>query len=134
MPRSLRPGRPAVQLLGDLLVVVDRVGGVRGADQHQVGAQLLHHVELAVGPAQVVLRTASGRTESKSRNGWYRSMDRPRSAHRARTSRGGQRRDHEVRLEDLHAVEPGRRGGDQLVLEGAGDADRGDGRPDRRRV
>jgi hypothetical protein len=32
--------------------------------------------------------STSGRTASKSRKGWYRSMDRPRSAHRARTSAG----------------------------------------------
>ena len=38
---------------------------------------------------------------------------------------GGERRRHEVRLEDLDAVEPGRRGGGELVLQRAGDADRG---------
>ena len=38
---------------------------------------------------------------------------------------GGERRRHEVRLEDLDAVEPGRRGGVELVLQRAGDADGG---------
>ncbi len=47
-------GQP-VQLFGDLLFVLDGVRVVGRTHQHQVGAQLFHDVELAVGPPQVVL-------------------------------------------------------------------------------
>jgi hypothetical protein len=75
-----------VQLLGDAVVVVEGVRRDRRADEDLVGAELLHHVELALARRRLDAST-SGSSASKSRNGWYRSIERPRSAHRARTRR-----------------------------------------------
>ena len=61
----------------------------------------------------------SGEVESRSRNGWYRSIERPRSAQRAPDLGGGEGGRDEVGLEDLDAVEPGRGGRVELVLQRA---------------
>jgi hypothetical protein len=58
-----------VQLLGDAAVVVDGVGGDRGADQDQVGAQRLHDGELVLARRRFAA-SRCGSTESKSRKGW----------------------------------------------------------------
>lgn len=67
-----------------------------------------------------------GCTVSKSRNGWYRSIDRPRSAHRLRTSAGCRRRCDQVVLEYLDAVEADGRDRVKFVLQRARQAHRGD--------
>ena len=82
MPRSLGALGQPVQLLGDHVVVVDGVGETAEQTRIRSVPSSLHDVELAVGPAQVVLDPL-GTVVSKSRNGWYRSIDRPRSAHRS---------------------------------------------------
>ena len=70
-----------VQLRRRALGVVERVRrGVR-ADQHQRRAERLHQVELALGAVEACRGTASSGMPSKSRNGWYRSIARPRSSH-----------------------------------------------------
>ncbi|MHA6794395.1 hypothetical protein ACVGVM_12940 [Pseudonocardia bannensis] len=42
-----------MELFGGEVVVVDDVGGDRRTDQDELGAHLLHDVELALGPPQV---------------------------------------------------------------------------------
>ena len=58
------------QLRGGERVVVDRVPARRSSRRASVSApSALHHVELALGAAQVA-RAARPGTASKSRNGW----------------------------------------------------------------
>ena len=115
-----------VQLLGDAAVVVDGVGGDRGADQDQVGAQRLHDGELVLGAPQV--RRQPLRVDRVEVAEGLVEVDREAQVGAAppdlRRRRG--RRD-EVRLEDLDAVEARRGGRGELVLQRAGQADGGDG-------
>jgi hypothetical protein len=75
------------QVVDQQLLIAQGIGLDVAAHQHQVGAQLLHQVELALGAVEVFCRR-SRRQPSKSRNGWNRVMAMPRSAHIWRTSRG----------------------------------------------
>ena len=67
-------------------------------------------------------RCGSGRP-SKSRNGWNSVISRPRSRAMRPTSRGARAEGQEVVLEDLDAVEAGRRDGLELFAEIAADRD-----------
>ena len=116
-PALPRTRREQVQVLGGQRVVVDRRGRDVRADQHGRRAELLHHVELGLRPAQVGLRDGLEVAE--------RLVEVDREAERLgpRThGGGGERRVDEVGLEELDAVEArGRRGG-QLLLERAAQA------------
>ena len=59
--RARRPRRRGVQLLGDQVEVVDRVGADVGAGQHHRRAELARDVELARHPAQRVAEAAPAR-------------------------------------------------------------------------
>ncbi len=110
-----------VQLLGEQVDVRDGVGRHRGADQHRVGAERLHHLELVLGAAQVRGEALGiGRVQVAER---LVEVDRQAQVRAAQPHLAGRqgRRD-EVGLEDLDAVEPGRRRGRQLVLQRAGQA------------
>jgi hypothetical protein len=121
-----------VQLLGGERVVVDRVGGDARADQQPVGAQLLHHRELALRPPQVRLqplrRDALEVAERLIQADRQPAVGRRRAHLRRRPGRGD-----EVGLEQLDLVEAGRRGGGQLVLQRAAQAHRGDRPPHQKR-
>ena len=114
-----------VQLLGDAAVVVDGVRRHRRAHQDQVRAQRLHDVELALGPPQVG-REPLGIGGVEVAEGLVEIDREPEVRTAFADLRGGRRRRDEVRLEDLDAVEPGRGGRRELVLQRAGDADGGD--------
>ena len=114
-----------VQLLGDAAVVVDGVRRDRRAHQDQVRAQRLHDVELALGPPQVG-REPLGIGGVEVAEGLVEVDREPEVRTAFPDLRGGRRRRDEVRLEDLDAVEPGRGGRRELVLQRAGDADGGD--------
>ena len=102
-------------------------GGDRGADQHGVGAEAGHDVELVLGAAQVARRGGRvGRVEVAE---GLVEVDRQAEVGAAGGQLGrGPRRGDQVGLEELDAVEPGRRGGVELVLQRAGQADGGDRR------
>ena len=70
----------------------------------------------------------SGPTPSKSRNGWYRSSDSPSSLGSRPDRLGRVGRGDQVGLEDLHAIEPRLARGDELLIQRAAEADRGDRR------
>ena len=70
----------------------------------------------------------SGPTPSKSRKGWYRSSDRPSSLGPRPDRLGRVGRGDEVGLEDLHSIETRLARGDELLIERAAEADRGDRR------
>ena len=115
------PRRELVQLLGDAVVVVEGVRGDRRADQDEVRAELLHDVELALGPAEV-RREHVGVVRVEVTEGLVQ-VDREAEVGAPGTHLGGgPRGGDEVRLEDLHAVEAGGRGRHQLVLQRAGQA------------
>jgi hypothetical protein len=119
-------GREGVQLLGDAVDVVEGVRRDRRADQHEVGAEGLHDVELALGAAQVG-RQPLGRGAVEVAEGLV-EVDRQAEVGAAgadllrRVGRGD-----EVGLEDLDAVEARGGGRDELVLERPGQADGGHG-------
>ena len=100
-------------------------GEHRRADQDQVGAQRLHDVELALGPPQVGREPLGiGRVEVAEGLVEVDGEAEVRAA--SPDLRGGRRRRDEVGFEDLDAVEAGRGGRGELVLQRAGDADGGD--------
>ena len=71
------------QLLGGERVVVDRVGRDVRADQHRRRAELLHHVELRLGAAQVARETSAAPPRSRGTAGRGRSSGRARRPARA---------------------------------------------------
>ena len=120
--------RELVQLLGDAVVVVEGVRGDRRADQDQIRAELLHDVELALGPADV-RREDVGVVRVEVTEGLVQVDREAEVAAPGAQLRGGPRGGDEVRLEDLHPVETGGRGRHQLVLQRAGQAHGRDGGP-----
>ena len=123
-PPALGQGGELVQLVGDPVVVIDGVRRDGRAHQDEIGAQLLHHVELAFRPAQV--RPQRRRPDGVEVPERLVQVDGQAKVGAPIPDGGrGQRRHDQVRLEDLDTVEPGRRRGDQLVLQGARDAHRG---------
>ena len=105
-PALARTRREQVQVLGGQRVVVDRRGRDVRADQHRRRAELLHHVELGLRPAQVGLRDGLEVAE--------RLVEVDRQAERLGPLAhlgGGERRVDEVGLEELDAVEAGGRRG-----------------------
>ena len=112
--------------------IVDRGRLHVAAHQHEIGAERLHHVELALGPVQVAraLRLRHALEVAQ------RLVERDRQAepvadrlHVGRRAVEGQ----EVVLEDLDAVEPGRCRRLELVRQRAAEADGGDGLGERGR-
>ena len=89
--------------------VVDGAGGGVGAGQQGRRTELGHHARAWCGAGAARRRTASGGTPSTSRTGWNRAISRPRSAQRAATSRGRERRPDQVVVEELDRVEARRR-------------------------
>ena len=129
-PAPLGGLRQETQLLGDLVVVVDRVRRDRRADQDQVGAELLHHVELALGASQVRHHLLGADVVEVAER--LVQVDRQPEVGAARADLDGRsRRGHQVRFEDLDAVEPGASRRGELVLQRSGDAHRGQRRPRR---
>ncbi len=121
-------GGQQVQLLGGEVVVVHGVRRDRRAHQHRVGAELLHHVELVLGAAEVGREhVRRDRLEVAER---LVEVDREAQPGAALADLPGRPpRDDQVVLEDLHAVETRRGDRGQLVVEGAGQADGGDAEP-----
>jgi hypothetical protein len=116
-------GRERVELLGGQVIVVDGVGRDVRADQHGVGAELFHHVELGLGAAQVAVQLGD-RFEVAER---LIEVDAQAECLRAVADLGGrERRTDQVGLEDLDAVEAGRGGGLELGVERSAQADGGD--------
>ncbi len=114
-----------VQVFGREVVVVDGVRRDRRAHEHGVRAEPLHQVELGLGAAQIGGQQRPGhRLEVPERLVEVHRQAEPGAVPPHRL--GGQRRGDQIVLEDLHTVEarPGR--GVQLVLQGAGQAHRGD--------
>jgi hypothetical protein len=113
------------QLLGGESVVVDRLRGDVRADEHRRRPELLHQVELGLGPAEVapeLLRR--DRLEVAER---LVEVDRQPERVRAVADLGRrERRGEQVGLEQLDAVEAGRGGGDELLLQRAAQAHGGD--------
>jgi hypothetical protein len=113
------------QLRGGDLVGVDAGGRHVRADQHGVDAQPLHHAQPLLGAAQVVgelllgdaLEVAEGLVEVQAQAQPVRA---------GADLLGAEVADDQVGLEDLDAVEAGRRGGIELLLQAAGEADRRD--------
>ncbi len=113
------PGRPLAQF-----VQVDRraidappsMFGHVGADQDQIRADLLHHVELALGPAEGLGAERLGQTFEVAEGLEQRDGETGVPHHLANLARGMVEGD-EVALEDLDAVEPGLRDGFDLVPE-----------------
>ncbi len=126
-PHAVRRGLVAqpTELLGRHVVIVDRGGADIAADQHGVDAETLHQPELRSRASYDVgelllgdsLRVAEGLVE----------VERQPQATRQRgdllRARGFP---DQIRLEDLHAVEPGLGTGVQLLDQGAAQAHRGD--------
>ena len=77
-----------VQLLGGELVVVDRVRRDVRADQDRVHAELLHHVELGLGAAQVALRAAPAAPPRSRGTAGRGRCSGPSASARSRTSAG----------------------------------------------
>ncbi|MCO5571870.1 hypothetical protein L7F22_025618 [Adiantum nelumboides] len=105
---------------------VDGVGGHRGAHQHGVGAEPRHDLEGRVRAAQVRREPVGvGRVDVAQRLVEVHRQAQVAAAGADR--RRGPRVGEQVRREDLDAVEPGGRGGGELVLQRAGQADRDTG-------
>ena len=112
------------QVVDEDLPVAEGVAGDVAAHQHQVGAQLLHQVELALGAVEVALQTVAAATlevAKRLEQGDGQAQVGGQLAHFARTGAVVE----QVVLEDLHAVEAG--GGDRLELFRQGSAERDGG-------
>jgi len=99
-------------------VVIDRVGRDVAAHQHQVGAELLHHVELQFGAVEI-LRHARARRRLEVAE---RLEQQDAQAQVGRDALHVTRRAIEIKqvvLEDLHAIEAGRRNRIQLLHQRA---------------
>jgi len=126
-PASVRPCQVTEpgQLVGGHLVGVDRRRGDVAADQHRCDPEPVHQGELGLGPAQVAGEHRLGDTLGVA--------ERLEEVH-GQSEAVGQGPDllgallgrHQVRFEDLDAVETGRRAGVQLLDQAPAQTDRGD--------
>ena len=123
-PPSAALGQLA-QLRGGERVVVDRVRRDVRAHQHGVRAELLHDRELRLRAPQVGGEALLGHRLEVAQRLVERDLQPERLAARADLGRRVRRGD-QVRLEQLDRVEARRRGGRQLLLERAAQADSGD--------
>jgi hypothetical protein len=107
-------------------IVVDRIERDAAAHQHEVGLELAHQVELALGAVEVALQLrARPRLEIAER---LEQHDAQAAVVGDALDVGGRAVEVEqVVLEDLDAVEAGRRDRGQLVDQRAAERDRGDG-------
>ena len=115
-----------VQVCGGARVIADRRGLDVAAYQHQVGAELLHYVELAFRAIQIAGAQGLGGGFEVAEG--LEDTDAEAEAHRdvadvGRAAFVGQ----QVGLEDLDGVETDGCGRLQLLLEGAAETDGGDG-------
>ncbi len=105
---SRRPLAELAEIVGGAVDAAERERRDVGADEHQVGAELLHQVELALGPIEgarpLRLRQALEIAERLEQ----RDLE-PVVAHHAADLRWRAVEGEEVVLEDLDAVETGRR-------------------------
>jgi hypothetical protein len=122
---SRRTFAERAQVGGRDAVVVDRIGRDVAADQHQVGAELLHHVELRLGAIEVLRHArARRRLEVAER---LEQQDAQAEVGRDAPHFGGRAVEiHQVVLEDLDAVEPRGRDRGELFHQRAAERDRGD--------
>ena len=121
MPCAGGPLGQRAQLLGGERVVVDRGGRDVRADEERVRAELLHDRELGLGARE---RRLGQRLEVAERL-VERDLQPELGGERAHLGRP-QRRADQVVLEQFDGVEAGRRGGVQLLLQRAAQADGGD--------
>jgi hypothetical protein len=75
------------QVIDQNLLIADAVGRGVAAHQHQVGAQFLHQVELALGPLQVARQAVTAAAFEVAKRLEQGDGD-PRSAHICLISRG----------------------------------------------
>jgi len=120
------PAREEGELFGGELVVVDRRVGDRRAHEDRVDAELGHQVELAFRPGEVGDQPVGRhRFEVPER---LVEVDAEAEVGTAPPDVPGRpRRDDQVVLEQLDAVEARGRCGGELVVEGAGQTDGRDG-------
>ncbi len=97
-----------------------------GADQHQVRPELLHQVELALGPVEGPRPLRLGHPLKVAKRLEHGDLQ-PVATHEPADLGGGAVKRQEVILEDLDAIEPGRRDRSELLAEIAADRNRGDG-------
>lgn len=95
-----------------------------GADQHQVGSQVLHHVELALGPIETALALRLGHAFEIAEGLEQRDLKPDAGDHPADFAGAGVERQ-EVVLEYLDAIEPGGGYGLQLAPQIAAQRHRG---------
>jgi hypothetical protein len=134
-PHAVRRGlvTQPTELVRRHLVVVDRGRADIAADEHRVDAEALHQLELRLRPSYDVgelllgdaLRVAEGLVEVESQ---LQATGERGDLFRAR------RLADQIRLEDLHALEPGLGAGVQLLDQRAAQADRGYGGAERHRL
>ena len=114
------------QVFGGDRVVADRVGRSVAAHQHQVGAELLHHVELGFGAVEVLRHPRAGRGLEVAEGLEQQNAQAEVAADRLHL--GGRAVEIEqVVLENLYPVEAGRRDGLQLFDQRAAERHSGDG-------
>ncbi|MNE21258.1 hypothetical protein D3C80_1144110 [compost metagenome] len=114
-----------VQVVDEDLPVAQGVGGDVAAHQHQVGAQLLHQVELALGAVEVALQAVAAHAleiAERLEQGDLQTQVGRQLAYLARTAAVVE----QVVLEDLHAVEAGGGDGLEFFRQGAAERDGGD--------
>ncbi|CAM5298151.1 hypothetical protein SSTU70S_00089 [Stutzerimonas stutzeri] len=110
---------------GEDFRLVQRLGLGVAADQQQFGAQLLHHVELALGTVEVALHELARAALEVAERLEQRDADAELLAqppHFGRAARVMQ----QIGLEQLDGVEAGRGDGAQLVRQAAAQRNRGD--------
>lgn len=114
------------QVVHQDLPVADTVGGGIAAHQHQVGAQFLHQVELALGTFQVALQAVAAAAFEVAKGLEQGDGDAQVRAHLADFP-GAAVVVEQVVLENLHAVETGGGNGFELFRQGTAQGDGGNG-------
>ena len=113
------------QVGGGAVDAAERDGGGVRADQDQVGAELAHQVELALGPVEGAGALRLGHALEVAERLEEVELEAGVADHAADLARGGVVGE-EVGLEDLDAVEAGGGDGGELLGEVAADRDGGD--------
>ncbi|MNO97563.1 hypothetical protein D3C76_892740 [compost metagenome] len=114
------------QIVDQNLFITDGVGRGVAAHQHQVGAQLLHQVELALGPLQIARQTVTAAAFEVAEWLKQRNGDPEIGAHLFNFSRAAVVVE-KVILEDLHAVETGGGNGFEFFRQGTAQGHGGNG-------
>ncbi|MCY1416818.1 hypothetical protein D9M71_323350 [compost metagenome] len=113
------------EVVDENLLVAQRIRRHVAADQHQVGAQFLHQVELALGAVEVLLQAVAAAALEVAERLEQGDGDAQVGAHLADLARAAGVVE-KVVLEDFHAVETGGGDGLEFFRQGSAQGDGGD--------